>query len=408
MVAPTLDTLREKLDVARRTVEEQFPRYWFAIDALLSAIATLRIADVRDPASLILEGPPSSGKSTCLRIVESSPLTYRSDKFTAKAFVTLQANMSEEELRKKDLLTRIKGKCLLVSDLTTILSDRTDRLKENIANLTRVFDGDGLVMDAGSVGSRGYTGEYQFVLLAGTTPLPNSTWRTLGRLGNRLCFLNMSRALSTGDPHELALEITGGLSFKDKVDTCRKAVSEFLTELEDLPKVEWDRGADNREVESIMKLATLSGCCRGIIPRERSSSGDYERKSPEVEVPRRFTMLLYNLARGHALINGRSRIEVTDVSLAREVALSSTPKDRENVLRWLETLEVVPTSDIATLLNCSKPIALDVMDDLILLNVVERVNQEGTRSSIFRLRLDFKEALAQVAASETTPLTTLM
>jgi len=45
-----------------------------------------------------------------------------------------------------------------------------------------------LELDSGIHGKRGYKGDYCFMLLAGSTPIPPRVWKMSGNLGSRLFF----------------------------------------------------------------------------------------------------------------------------------------------------------------------------------------------------------------------------
>lgn len=367
---PKIDTSK-----AREIVEGLFPSLWFCVEASLSAISTLLINDIKDPASLILVGSPSSDKGTALNAFKDHPLTYWSDKFTPASFVSQAANKTEEELKKVDLLPRIKDKALIVPELGPIFSARIDVLKENIATLTRIFDGEGYFTDAGTGGHRGYGGEYRFTFLGATTPPSDGLWRVLGKLGNRLCFLNMPEDLDAG-PNEFAKIIREDPVYKDKLKTLRASVCGLLDQLIALKPVEWNRFNDPEDVvEQIGKLAELSGKLRGDIPKIRCGNGSYERGFTQVERPMRFSTLLYNLARGRALLNGRMNIDDTDLDLVREVALSSCPEGRYRLMKFLIARGgEAETKDVEELLGCSKAVALEIMEDLETLGVVSSFN----------------------------------
>lgn len=234
-------------------VEEHFPGQWFYIEAVLAAIVTLYFTDIKDPASLFLDGPPSCGKGTVLNSFKGHDRSYWSDKFTPAAFVSQAANKSEDELRKIDMLPRIKDKALIVPELAPIFNARSDILKLNIATLTRIFDGEGYMTDAGTGGRRGYEGEYRFTFLGATTPPPDSFWKILGKLGNRLCFLKMVESTRSSTSFDFARALRQDLPYKEKLVLVREAVAVLLTQLEDVAPVSWDRVNDPQDV--VTKIA---------------------------------------------------------------------------------------------------------------------------------------------------------
>lgn len=382
--------------IARQVVEKNFPGLWPVVEACSAAIATLCIDDIKDPASIVLQGPASSSKGTALDFFRGHNSTYWSDKFTPASFVSQAANKSEEELRKIDLLPRIKNKALIVPELAPILNTRSDVLQLNIATLVRVFDGQGYMVDAGTGGRRGYPGEYRFTFLGATTPLPDRTWRVLGKLGNRLCVLNMPAPNPSSD---FAAELLSDMAYKEKVEECRIAVEELLDHLETLKPVKWDRKRDPVEVVAkIVKLAELSGKLRGYIPKVRVERGSYERGFPEVEEEKRFATLLYNLARGRALVSSRNHIDESDLELVREVALSSCSYGRYRLMKFL-TKRVrgeIDTAVVEELLGCSKPYALELMEELEILGVVSRFDKnlrQGGRVKTVKIVDEYRSLL---------------
>lgn len=372
-------------DSVKQIVEKNFPGLWVVVEACLSAIATLSFEDIKDPASLILQGPPSSSKGTVLDFFRDHNLIYWSDKFTPASFVSQAANKSEGELQRIDLLPRIKDKVLTDPELGPILNARSDVLKMNIATLVRIFDGQGYWCNAGTGGGRGYRGEYRFTFLGATTPLPDRTWKILGKLGNRLCVLNIP---DTNTSSNFAKELREGIAYKEKIVECRKAVHEALNHLDESKPVKWNRANDPQEVvDAIDRLAKLSGRLRGYIPRVMVESGYYVRGFPEVEKKSRFTTLLYNLARGLAWVNGRDNIDWSDLELVREVALSSCSYGRYRLMKFLmEMRGEIETAVVEQLLGCSKPYALELMRELETLGVVsmyaKKLPQGGTVKTI--------------------------
>jgi len=387
------------INEVKEGVEGNFPSLWFYIEACLAAVATLLINDIKDPASLVLLGSSSCGKGTTLSVFKSCPLTYWSDDFTAQAFLPLTANLSEDELRKIDLIRKIKDKTLIVPELAPIFQERADKLRKTIAILTRVFDGEGLRRDGGTHPQRMFSGECRFTLLAATTPPHEGLWKILGKLGNRLCFIHFpdSRSYSTTEDFIEAYLVE--TAYKDKIEAVRGIVNSYLTELFNAERLEWDRSNDPRELlMKIAQLAELSGRLRGLIPSNRLHNGTYDRGFPEIEQPERFTTLLINLARGRALIHGRRNIDNSDLELVKKVALSSCYEGRYRLIQYLiENEGEAVTEEVEDLLGCAKSTALSLIEDLTILGVVERVREPihgGGRVIIIRLKEPYLSLLS--------------
>jgi len=132
------------LQIVRETIETHFPALWPAVEAGLSTCATLLLADNENPVALIYVGPPSAGKTTVTSMFEEATvngrdLCYRSDKFTTAAWVSQSAKVSEEDLKKVDLLPRIRYKVLLTPELSTIFRGKPDELAERFSTITSIL-----------------------------------------------------------------------------------------------------------------------------------------------------------------------------------------------------------------------------------------------------------------------------
>lgn len=186
MKAPTLEELRhlvtEKLD----------EKVWRVTRACLSSATVLLLEDVQDCPTLVLIGPPASSKTTVLSFFYDIPdITYKVDNFTPAAFVSHAANVKKKRLEEIDMLPKIKHKAMVVPELAPIFGKGREDLLKSLSVLTRVLDGQGYEPHTGSQGGRGYSGDYLFGLLGGTTPIDRRVWKVMGKLGSRLLFHRM-------------------------------------------------------------------------------------------------------------------------------------------------------------------------------------------------------------------------
>lgn len=90
-----------------------------------------------------------------------------------------------------------------------------------------------------------------------------------------------------------------------------------------------------------------------------------------IEEPDRCIQALYSLARGHALIMGRSNIDTCDLPVVVDVALSSAPWNRILTFAYLLTKKEVKTKDIMDDPKCSRNKAIRSMKTLELLDLVD-------------------------------------
>ena len=92
---------------------------------------------------------------------------------------------------------------------------------------------------------------------------------------------------------------------------------------------------------------------------------------PQVEEPQRLVATLHCIARGFALVYGRTQLSERDVAMIRPIAYSSMPEDRRLIYQALRSTDMLLTSEIMRLFGCSKPKALKVMTELQALGAVK-------------------------------------
>ncbi|MDO8557277.1 MAG: hypothetical protein Q7R98_02325 [Candidatus Jorgensenbacteria bacterium] len=357
-----------------KVINSNFPDLLFPAEVGLSIISQLLIKDITNPFALVLVDVPSAGKTITINFfAEVEGITYASDKFTPASFVSNATNVKKADLKNIDLLPRLRYKMFLLRDLSTLFSKRDDDLNECLGLLTRVLDGEGLNTDSGVHGQRQYVGEYLFMVLAGSTPIPPRVWKMMGSLGSRLFFLNI-RSKDKSEI-ELADQLTT-LAYKEKEKICRVATKGFIQTLWNKHKdgIDWDKIADKQEYKLIIgRSAKLLARLRGVINvwKDRSQDGEvYEHTVPVIEKPDRINQLFYNLCRGHALVCGRAQINQDDLKLIAELAIDSAPTIRAKLFRkLLDNGGEMKTDHVMAVLNCSRPTAHKEMEALKILGV---------------------------------------
>ncbi len=384
----------------KSAVTQHFPDCAFAAETGLAVISQLLIKDVTNPFALVLVDVPSSGKTITTNFFDGlEGLTYASDKFTPASFVSNASNVKREKLAEIDLLPRLRYHMFLVRDLATLFSKREEDLQECLGILTRVLDGEGFKTDSGIHGERAYIGEYLFMMLAASTPIASRVWKTMGSLGSRLFFLNMNARNKS--ENELADQLVS-TAVKDKERACRIATKHFLLGLwhRHQEGIEWNRLGDPRDcLLVITRCAKLLANLRGVIGvfKERRLDNDeleFDYQPPVIEKPDRISQLFYNLCRGHAVVAGRSQINQDDLKFVIELAIDSAPPTRAKLLSILiEHGGELKTSQVETLLQCSKPTALKEMETLKALGVCETKEVQGfigQPEKIISLNEDFR------------------
>lgn len=365
-------------DEWRAIVLENFPALVEAAIACGSVVCQLLLNDCHNPFALVLVDVPSSGKTITLNFFGLPELVYPTDNFTPAAFVSHASNVKREELDKVDMLPRIRFKAMLVRDLAPVFGANEDDLLKQLGILTRTLDGEGLQIDSGVHGQRGYSGDYQFMLLAGSTPIPPRVFKIMGNLGSRLFFLALHTPMK--DEDEL-MEQNRGVDRKAKENACRAATDAFLRTLwsSNQGGVDWDKAGNPDDVlRVIAKCSRILACLRGAINvwAVEEAGERLAHSIPTIENPDRINCLLYNLARGHAVLCGRRQLTTDDLSVVLNVTFDSAPTIRAKVFRKLiDAGGVLLTSDVTKLLSCSAPTARKEMEALCVLGVTDKTKE---------------------------------
>jgi len=362
------------LEEWRGIIGDHFPELLFPSEAGLSVIAQLLIEDITNPFALVYVDVPSSGKTITLNFFSTTKeLIYTTDNFTPASFVSHSANRKKSELEKNDMLPQIKYRTMIIRDLAPIFAKRDEDVQAMLGVMIRVLDGEGLETNSGLYGKRGYVGDYLFMLLSASTPIRPRIWKVMGNLGSRLFFLNIEGAEK--DETTLANQLKD--SCRDKEILCREATEEFIKTLwSKYPQgVLWNKNEENpRLMQTIARMAKILAKLRSSINVWEESFGQkkYNHTQPITEMPDRLNQLLYNLARGHAVVCGRKNIEREDLKTALRIALDSAPPNRSKIFKYLINNEGrIATNEVMTILKCSRPSALKYMQEMAILEIVE-------------------------------------
>lgn len=390
------DIINVSKDALKETITNNFPNMWEIVDCCLSVVAVNKIEDYSDVVNVNLVGVPSGEKTTCLSLFYGvEDITYKTDEFTPKAFVSHSANVTEEELEEIDMLPRIKDKCIITPELGAIFAKRKEDLTELLGLLTRVFDGEGLESDTGARGRRGYSGEYLFTMLAATTPISKTAWNIMGKLGSRMFFLCMPDQKTNDD--DLINIVTGDKSYKDKICLCKEVIRHFVYNLfKDGIKrnVKWNSSKNTKDAAIvIVNCAKMLARLRASIQvwEDEYSNGIYH-ESPLVEQPTRIISIFQNIAKGHAITENRDYITMEDVYLIPKIMMSTMPEDRMHGIKALLNNygEAMFIEDIAAEMKVSEKVARKTMETLKVLEVVqiEQVNVQKNTGATHKLRIE--------------------
>ena len=129
----------------------------------------------------------------------------------------------------------------------------------------------------------------------------------------------------------------------------------------------------------IARCARLLAALRGAINVWYTDEGGEKlsHTMPVIEKAHRINCLLYNLARGHAIICGRRQLTAEDLWPVLEVTFDSAPVTRAKLFRGLiEADGLLTTTHVEKLLNCTSPTARKEMEALWVLGVADKTFED--------------------------------
>ncbi len=152
---------------------------------------------------------------------------------------------------------------------------------------------------------------------------------------------------------------------------------------------------DENALLYIIRLANLLAHLRGDVPvweTKDSQGSDYAYTFPTIEEPQRAITQLMNLARGHVLSLGRNHITIGDIPLLIKVVLSTASKERVILFdHLLENNGKLDTLSISEHLIISKKTALKTMTELVILQVVDRLDMDNSNNNNNAFQIQLKQ-----------------
>ena len=386
--------LEKKYNHLRETVDKNLPNLWPALEFELSIQKIINIKDCTLPFAGIILGPPSSLKTQAIELLRNWPNTFYTDNFSAKSFVSHTTAVPKEKLEEIDLLPKIKNKCFLTPELAPTFAAKDDDLIQILGIMTRILDGNGYESDSGAQGHRGYSGKMMFTWIGAAVDIPHKVHKYLGTLGPKLYFLRLP-VIQNKTEDEYVDQIKND-DFNIRIAEIKGALFDYLKWFEIIPemaidnetgllKVAWN-SEKNEELAQryISRLARLLANLRGVAPTwnsYESQGSNYAYTLPTIEEPDRAIQQLSNLARGHALSQGRNYVTLDDIPIIISVVLSTASKERVTIFDLLLAHDgKLTASEISMSLNMSLPTARRTMLELWVLRLVDKDNPDDNSS----------------------------
>jgi hypothetical protein len=368
-------------------VHRHTPNLWPHIEFELSILRILNLKDCNLPFAGIILGPPSSLKTQAIELLRNWPHTFYTDNFSAKSFVSHTTSVTREQLSQIDLLPKIKNKCFLTPELSPTFATKDEDLVQILGIMTMILDGNGYESDSGAQGHRGYSGEMIFSWIGAAVDIPHKVYKLLGTLGPKVYFFRPRIIQKTEEEY---VEQTKKGDFGKKIAEIKQTLLDYLQWFEigpglsidkenGLVKMAWNSERDDEiAITYIVRLARLLAHLRGVAPTWNTygtQGSDYSYTLPSIEEPDRAMQQLTNLARGHALSQGRNYITLDDIPIVINVVLSTASKERVTIFDLLLAHNgTLTTTEISKSLSISAPTARRTMLELCVLRLVDNID----------------------------------
>jgi hypothetical protein len=372
--------LLQRYEALHTTVANNLPSLWDALEFGLSVKTILNIKGCTLPFAGIILGPPSSLKTVVIELLKGRRNTFHSHNFSPKSFVSHSTAVKREDLPFVDLLPKLKNKLFLTPELAPVFAAEDKDLLQMLSILTSVLDGHGFESDTGAQGHRGYNEDIMFTWLGAVVDIPFRVHKQLSQLGPKLYFYRLPKI----EREENYYFDQKDDDFTAKVQAISQALGEYLDYFDanpfkvfhcgtdtknELPKIASDITKDEDLAHRyIIRLGMLLAPLRAVVPtwETRDTQGsEYAYAMAVVEDPSKAITQLRNLARAHALSQGRLHITVEDIPMLIKVVLSTCSKERQTIFETLIGNDgFLRTSHIVAFLNTTKPTALKTMTEL--------------------------------------------
>ena len=353
---------------------------------------------------LVLVANPSSGKTFQVSALKGAKEHVEFvDTITSGGFAS--AFINPKSGRKPEVfLRKLKGKCLILKDLTTLFSMRAEKVAAALGALQSIFDGD-FHKVAGTTNKISVEDCF-FTLVGCVTPIVlEHHHRYLSRMGGRFLFYRLPPL--TKEEKEKGFELSRMPGLRGTaLPKFHQLMVEHLKDVLSRPFPPKD--FTDEQHERLERLAELLGLLRSSIGYSTYTEHNEETGR---EVKRRFISAtqpsepwrgleqLKTLACALARVHGRERVTDHELELVRRVVLSSGPADWGNVLeafRLLRSLDGLKMGDFEKVTGRTRGSIKPILDELVAVGIVDlekRRNDAGLTVNYYLPNAEFKDLL---------------
>jgi len=344
---------------------------------------------------MLLVGVPSSGKTDLVRLIKDAESTYYLDNLTQNAFISGERATKSQKVY--DLLPQIDKKCLIIKDWTSIFSLDEKMTKKLLGDLVGIYDKE-FTKFSSRRGNISYNSA--FSQLGCITPATlNRHTQYMNMVGARFLCYSMP-STSNGDAEKSYESIFNNNDRSLIEKEARLYVSSYLNQLIQKP---FNVEPLNKSAQAYLRTtAELMSNCRGIVILQsatfKNEEGEeikyYEVSDVQVEEPWRAVQQIILLARYLAFVLGKSEVTVEELSIIKEIVISSMPADRSQALRTIKKQGgIITAKQLSDSDDRSIKTSRRLLDELTALKVLEKVKGSGAIATDYKINEQFRNIL---------------
>ncbi len=382
-------------DEVSRLVEEYIPNTKTALQIML-AVATSGMRSNRVMLWLLLVGSPSSGKTDLLRFIQRNERVMALDSLTQNSFISGERPTKDQKVY--DLLSQLNQKCLTVKDWTVIFSLHEDMTKKLLGDLVGIYD-KSYSKHSSRRGRISYEAEFSHV--GCITPATLNRHQTyLNMIGPRFLSYHIRDLTEQQEDSSFAAVFTSSdEARKSKEQTVAEAVNAYFTYLNsgDPSTV---KPLSPEQQQFLKTSSRFMARARGIvifqtgtfINEENQTITYYEPLDVQVEQPWRGVQQLMVLAKYLAFAAGRTVVTGRDMSIIKDVVLSSMPADRARAIRVMlgADNQTITAKLLSEGSDRSVKTARRLLEELVLLKIVKKIEGSGQIANSYSVIEEFQ------------------
>lgn len=344
---------------------------------------------------MLLVGVPSSGKTDLVRLIKGVSFSYYLDNMTLNAFISGERATSTSKVY--DLLPQLDNKCFIVKDWTSIFSLDEAMTKKIIGDMVGIYDKE-FTKFSSRRGQISYSSEFSHIGCITPATLNRHT-NYMNMIGPRFLFYVMPE-LTTKEENTSFENILSGKTNRSYLE--REAaiyVSSYLEQLAGKKSYELDSLSSS--AKSYLKTASrVMSRCRGIALLEKVSFKNEEGKNvqyydaldTQTEQPWRSVQQLVTLAKYLAIVSGNNKVGSDELSIIKDVVLSSMPANRSRVLKVITAAKgSIDTKTLSRGAQIGYRTSLRLLDELVALEVLAKEKGFGAQAIKYEIIDDFKD-----------------